>query len=315
MIKNWKKILPLIGFLLLIYLLWHFEIKRIIQIFLSVNLWYLLFLPPIFFIIFLIQVLKWQIILKAQHINFPFWQLFKIHLIGTYYGFLTPGRVGHFLKAAYLKDRINKSIEECSSGILVDRFLDILVLFIFSIAGALVLISQFPFLLTRIIMVLIIVSLLFFIFYSKKRTRFLLKGLFNLLTPDKFKDKFRESFYLFYKNMPGKKILIRSFILTMVNWWLIYSQIFIIAKSLSININYFIFIFISALAISVGLLPITISGLGVREAAFIVLFKNYSILPEKLITMSLLSTVIGYLLLFLISSIFVFRFVKRKRQS
>jgi len=309
--KNWKKILPLIGLFLLFYLLWRFDIKEIIRAFSQVNLWYLLLVPIILFFIFLIQTWKWRLILNVQNIyEISFLQLFKIQLIGLYYSLVTPAKVGGFLKAAYLKDKIGKSIEECSTSIFLDKILDLITLLIFSIIGTFFILGQFPSLLLEMTLILIVFCSLIFVFYSKERAKILLKHLFYIFIPKKFKDRFRNSFHLFYKDVPAPKKLLLPFLLTFLCWLLVFSQTFIIAKSLAIDINYFIFIFISALVVMVGLLPITISGLGTREAAFIILFQNFNITPQKLIAMSLFTTIITYILLFLIFLIFNVKLIK-----
>lgn len=305
-IKNWKKILPGFGFFLLLYLFWRFDIKEIIIAFSQANPRYFILLPLTFSLILLIQTWKWKLILHAQNINgIGFLPLFRIQLIGSYYSMWTPGKTGVFLKAPYLKDRIGKSLEECSSGIFIDKILDLTVLFIFSVAGALILLGQFPSLLLETILVLIVFCFAIFIFYSKKRTKFLLKHFLYLFIPQKLKEKCKNSFHLFYKETPNLGKLAPSFLLTALCWLLILSQTFIIAKSLSIDINYFVFIPVAALATMAGFLPITMSGLGTREAAFVVLFKNFNILPQKLIAMSLLSVIAAYILLFLIAVFFL----------
>lgn len=313
-IKNWKKILPGVGFSLLLYLFWRFDIKEIIFALSQADLRYFLFLPVTFFLILLVQTWKWKLILRAQNIGgIDFFWLFKIQLIGFYYSMWTPGRAGIFLKAPYLKEKAGRSLEECSLGIFVDKLLDLSVLFIFSVSGAFILLGQFPSLLPEAVFALLAFCFFLFIFYSKRRMKFLLKHFFYLFVPGKLKDGLRNSFHLFYKETPAMGKLLPPFLLTALCWILILSQTFIVTKSLSIDVNYFVFIPIAALATMAGFLPITMSGLGAREAAFVVLFQNFGIVPQKLIAASLLSVIIPYILFLIIAAIFVKGFFLKKK--
>ena len=100
---DWKKLLPIFGVILLIYILWRFNIEKILSVFSTINPLYaaLCFLGiPI--ILFVINI-QWQMILKRQCIHVSFTYSLKNLLIGYFYGFITPGGFGAYLRALYLK--------------------------------------------------------------------------------------------------------------------------------------------------------------------------------------------------------------------
>lgn len=313
--KNiWKKFLPFIGLILFIYLLWRFDCQKIYQSILEVNVWYLLFLLPLLFLVFYVQTLKWNLILRNQGIKVNLITLYKIQLVGAYYASLTPAKVGNLVKIFYLKDRVSQSIEECSSSAIIDKILETITLIFLGAIGSFFLIDRFPNLYLQLIFILAIITLLFYIFYSKKRTRFVLKFLFNLIVLEKLKGRLRQSFHLFYDRFPCKRQLILPTILAIINWFLIYCLSFVVALALGIKINFFIFILLLPLAAMAGLLPITILGLGTRETALIILFQPYGLLPEKLIVMSVLSLVLNFILPALIGLILSFKLIKQKQE-
>lgn len=310
--NNWKKFLPFIGLILFIYLLWRFDFQKIYQSILEINGWYLLFLLPLVIIVFYVQTLKWQLILRSQGINKDLMTLYKIQLVGVYYALLTPGKVGSVVKALYLKEAANKGLEECSSSVVIDKILETITLIFLGVIGSFFLIDRFPNLYLQLIFVLVIVTLLFYVFYSKKRTRVLLKFFFNVIIPEKFRSRLRQSFHLFYDMFPRKRQLILPTLLTIVNWLLIYCLSFVVALALGIKINFLVFILLLPLAAMAGLLPITILGLGTRETALIILFQPYGVLPGKLIAMSILGLALNYLLPALIGLVLSLKLIKQK---
>lgn len=310
---NWKNLLPFIGLTLFVYLLWRFDFQKIYQSILEVNYWYLLILVPVTFLVFYIQTLKWNLILKAQGIIINFFTLFKIQLVGAYYALLTPSKVGNLTKVFYLKGQVPQSLEECSSSAIIDKILEAITLVFLGVISSFFLIERFPNLYSRLLFALVILTVVFYIFYSKKRMQFLLRFIFNLIVPEKFKGRLRESFHLFYNTFPQKKILVLPAFLALLNWFLIYSLSYIVALALGIKINFFVFILLLPLAAIAGLLPITILGLGARETALIILFQPYEVTPEKLIAMSILSLILNFVLPALIGLVFSFKLIKQKQ--
>ncbi|NOX71901.1 MAG: hypothetical protein GXO64_04370, partial [Candidatus Micrarchaeota archaeon] len=103
MLKKASKVLPFIGIIILIYLIMRSGPEIIINTLFEMNI---LFLPPavaLFLLYLLVQTYKWGYLVKKQGMDIDFVSLFKIYLIGSFYGIITPGRVGNFIRIKYLK--------------------------------------------------------------------------------------------------------------------------------------------------------------------------------------------------------------------
>jgi len=291
-VSNWKKILPLIGVLVLVVLIWKIDINKIWMVTKQINIRYLLILPITIITILILQALKWQCILIKQEFNIRFKEVFKITWISFFYATITPGRLGNLIKMSYLKDTTENSVVECSTSVLVDKFLDAVVLFLFALIGAYLLIDKFSgvFILIAGIFIILIVSISFF--HDKARTKSFLKLVFAFVMTEKMKNKFGEPFEVFFESMPAKRWLILPLVLTILTWVVIFSESFIIAKSLHIQMSFMTFIFLMPLGTVAGLIPISISGLGTREAVLVSVFVLYGIAPEKVMSMSLVGLIL-----------------------
>jgi uncharacterized membrane protein YbhN (UPF0104 family) len=73
-----------------------------------------------------------------------------------------------------------------------------------------------------------------------------------------------------------------------LSWLVVGYGCFMLALSLGLNISYWYLLVSLAISSAVAILPISISGLGTREATFILLFSLIAIVPEEAISFSLL---------------------------
>lgn len=302
---SWKKILPLIGLTLFVYILSKLDFFGIWQIIKQMDYRFFFFLPFTIILILSLQTLKWQILLKSQNIETEFIKLFKIHLVSSYYALITPSRMGYFIKILYLQNDLKRSKVEISSSVIIDRVLDMFVLSLFALIGSFFLMGFYPNLFVSFLIFVFIFIISGLFFYSKKRAKFF-TSFFKGLIPNKFRDKLKNGFNVFYDNFPDLKSLLISFFLTCATWFVIYSQLYLIALALNININYWYFIFFVPIATIVSLLPISISGLGTREVTLILIFSNYNIASESIVVLSLIGFILVYFLPALIGGILSF---------
>ncbi|MEW6063429.1 MAG: lysylphosphatidylglycerol synthase transmembrane domain-containing protein [Nanoarchaeota archaeon] len=283
-----RKIIPVIGILIFIFLLYKIGIKNILSSLISGNLFYLfiaaLFVPITIFL----QAFKWDVILRKQKINIPFSTVLKLQLISIFYGFLTPGRIGSFVRIFYVKEHAKKRLSESMSNVILDKALDFFMVFLFAIFGSMLLGNYLLNNLTYVIGIIFIAFILCILFFLKKeRSAFVLRFVHKLLIPNKFKKDAKESFYLFYKDMLNAKDLVFPFVFALLTWFFIYTQMYVFAKAYSIDIGYFYVIAVFSISVVVGLIPITISGLGTRELTLVALFSIFAVNADVVMAMSI----------------------------
>ena len=136
---KWKKILPLIGILIFIYLVYKIGLGEIFKNFKDMHYGYFFVAVVFAFAILFFQTLKWLLILKEQKIYLSFWKAFKYYLISIFYGLVTPAKIGALMRVPYMKEEVNKSWEECASSVILERILDLIVIFSLAVIGAVVL--------------------------------------------------------------------------------------------------------------------------------------------------------------------------------
>ena len=242
---------------------------------------------------FVFTTLKWNAILRIQGVNIKFIDALRIYLIGNFYGFITPGTIGSLIRAKYIKDLTNSdSVVKCSTSIVIERILDFMVIIFLSLHGALLIAKEFTNIPMKLIVILALLFIILDMLILKKPNKKIREILYNL-TPSKFKLKLKEIFNNFYETMPKRRKLIYPLILTIITWILLYTELFILSRGLGMQVPYLNFITFTSIATVISLIPVTISGLGTREATWIILFKQYHVLPEQIIAMTLINLFIG----------------------
>ena len=286
-IKYTKRLMPLIGIFLLIYLIVDIGTDEIASTFLKISPFLIIISASLTLPRMLIRNYVWQIILKKQKINVSFITSLKIFLIGYFYGSITPGYVGQLMRIPYLKEKTNEPTGKLFVNLIVEEGIHTLSLYLMMIIGAFLIINKVPeiFLITCVFLVIILGAYGFFI--KKERGEKTFHLLIKLLIPKKFKPYLTRFVDSFYKDFPSIKSLIYPFIIVIPSWIIIYSQIYILGLSLDIEVPYFEFLMLYSIANVVAFIPITSAGLGTREATLIFLFSFYGVSPEKALVLSL----------------------------
>jgi len=304
---KWKKYLPIIGIILFIYIIIRLNFSKIAfeisktepALILTAML-----LVPIFL---MLQTGKWFYIAKKQKINVIFEDAFIINLISNFYGFITPSKVGTITRAEYLK-KYTKNIGKGVCNFTLDKILDICSVFFIAIVFLFLFREKFSFLpINFFIIIFSSLILLTLFFLRKERSKFILKIFYKRLVPKKLKEKAVLTFDSFYENLPKKRHLIIAFFLNVLTWIMTYIITFVIASSVGINLPFVYFLAVLPIGTLVSLIPITLNGLGTKEAVLISLFSLFNVGATKVFSMSILFLFITGILPAIVGGILIFK--------
>jgi len=285
--KFLKRFMPLIGIIILIYLIINIGTDEIVSTFLKISPVYILLAAVLTIPRILIRNTAWQRILKTQKINVGYFKSLKIFLIGYFYGTVTPGYLGQLMRVPYLKEETNQPVGKLFVNSVVETIVHTLSLYLMLIIGTFLVIEYIPEAFPIACVFLLVTILIYIFFIKKQRGEKLFHFLIRLFIPKKLKPLFLKFVDTFYNDFPDVKSLIVPFLLGIPTWIIIYSQIYIIGLSLDIEVPYFVFLMLYPVANIIAFIPITSGGLGTREATLIFLFSFFGVSPEKALVISL----------------------------
>ena len=298
-----SKLLPLIGVLVFIVVLLNFNLQEIATTIAGADLLPLAMVLAIHVFIILLKAGKWKVITHAYEKPAGLIQCVHAWLVGFVIGIVTPGRIGEFSKAYYLRKTM--SMGRGMATIVVDRITDITVLFTLAILGVVTFIYVYSGAISLSVMVLLIIPfmaflLAAFLFLTRKdMVRRLARPLFSRLVPVRHKEGMRATFHEFYLGMNdirnSANLVLISMLLTVLSWLIIIIQYSLIALSLSLSIDYLFLLSVVPIVILLDTLPISFSGLGTREVALIFFLGIIHVPAEAAISFSILIFLVNYM--------------------
>jgi hypothetical protein len=287
--KSISNYIRLIGLIILIFILTRIDLDAFIAQFKNINLYFLFTAIILNLFLIFIKTIRWKAFLTTQSLSISIKNAFSIYLSALYIGFITPGRLGEIIKALYLKQEQVTSFSKGLSSAIMDRLLDLYFLILLGSVGVYYFLKGRGISLEFVIGFVVILSLLIIILHPKV-LNLLTHFLFRKITPKKFKNKINESVNEFIEGMNQiiNPVLLFGILLTVFSYSFFFFQCFLIAKSIGLQISYFDLALIMSIVNIITFIPISISGLGTREASMIFLFKLIGLSTEAAISFSLL---------------------------
>jgi uncharacterized protein (TIRG00374 family) len=298
------KLLPLVGILIFAGVLLFSGPERIASTLSRANPLILMAVILVDIPVVLLKAAKWKVIARAFRDSGPFLTYVKAWLVGFSIGIVTPGRVGEFTKAYYLKDRMG--LGNGLSTIFVDRVLDITVLFMLAMLGAISLASAFAGVLgAEFILTVAALFAGFVVAVYLGATRMgivgrLARPFFARAVPKRHRKGLQAAFSEFYKGLgtirKRRRLVLYSAGLSVGAWLLGIVQYKLLSMALGLEIGYFFLLSMMPVVILLDTLPISFSGLGTRELAMIFFLSLVGITVEATVSYSIMIFLFGYLI-------------------
>ena len=289
-----------IGIILFAYLIWSVKLDKIIDAISHITLPYFLISLLLVPVVVMVDTFRWKILAKDQDVDLDFFEMVKIYTAGLFLANVTPGSIGAYIRAKLLHDN-GKSFGRSLSNVVVDISMRTLPLHITSMFA---LIFLFPSKLSLLPLILLLIAPsvlpLIVIYKGGKLGNRLSRRLFASHLSANYREKLTEGVSEIFDKPPHLISLIKSILVTCLALIpLMGLQIYMISLSLGIKIPFINITGIWVVSLSVTCLPVSISGLGVREASMVYLLSEYGIEKNTAIALSLL----GYTVCTLVPSI------------
>lgn len=232
------------------------------------------FFSAVFLYIFsqLVSSFRWKLLLSE---NFTVRRLFSIYLIGAFFGSFMPGIIGGDAVRAYYLNKKAKKMSLTLASIFMDRYIGYVSLMIIGISAAPFTLryfgdSPYKWSMPVIFVVFLTCSFLFFNLQLGKRFR----GM----------TEFYE-YFIYLKTRKGTviKAALISFLVQFLNFFMVV----ILAAGMGEKISLLLLFVFLPIIITITTIPISISGLGIREGAFVILLGLIGVKPEIATSLSL----------------------------
>lgn len=120
---------------LIVYALRSVDIFAILKAMESAIFYFILIALLLIAIGFIISALRWQILLKAQHIDISKFQLIKYYLVGSFFNNFLPTTIGGDIMRTYDVSKTSKSLAQSFAVIIVERLSGLFAMITYAFAG------------------------------------------------------------------------------------------------------------------------------------------------------------------------------------
>ena len=225
-----------------------------------------------------IAALRWKVLMRPFKPSFSYIHLLYLSFVAHYYNMLVPGNIA---------GDVVRALKTSVATVFLDRLIGMLGLVIIVLCG---IIFSYPMLselglMKYIVLVTLILSFISMSILSRRIIR-KFRWISNLLGSlyEKIKDVV-VSIQL-YRNCYRE--IIEAFAATIGSHLLMITTVYLISRAIGCNAAYFhCLLFVPVIGL-ISTLPITIGGLGLREASYILLFAQVGATKEQALGMSLI---------------------------
>lgn len=239
----------------------------------------------------LVTTWRWQLIMKYLEIRVSYRRSLTHQLIGTGMAMITPGQLGEFIKVVYHRG-MGYPIPESALSIIIDRFYDFGMLCVFGLISV-------PFLfgvqITHVIIIAVVAIfiLLMSVVYlrDKENNAHRLAFVLTRVGPKQYKEMIQQNIERLVRKVTSieLKLFLVCILLSFVNYSLLLLKVYMLALSVHMQVDFWYFASAVPLFRLIGLVPISISGIGTRDALIIYMLSRVGVPPESSLMLSLLS--------------------------
>ena len=277
-----------ISILIISILVYKIGFKNIFSKIISIHPLFILLVLFIFLLSLIIGALNLYVLLFPLKKKIPFTKIIHYSILSWSFGLFIPGKIGEFSLIPLLKKE-GIPIGQGTAISIIDKLITLITLSIFSVIGFFIFFD----IKTALTLFLILASLtliLVFLLTSHKIRNLIKKHILRKISL-KFKG-FSNLFSYYLKKQ--KAILCLNFILTFLKWFVTSFTLYILFLTYNQNISWMIIFLVNSMLTIISLIPISISGLGVRESAAVVIYSFLNIDSTIVMSTHLIPVIISY---------------------
>ena len=274
-------VLFFLSILVLFMLLKYIDADRIKNLFLEANITYFMIAISVFCFTSYVSSIRFSTAIEISGFKLNILKSWSYILAVHPIHLFVPSNAGELWKSYLLKNEVKYS--HTIGCIFIEKLFDVLTLSLLGIIGSLLL-KNYTWMLLFILMLSTII--IFFMIAPSLNLNFEIKLIKKIM-------KILDAFDMLLKK---PRIIFLLFIKSLIIWILFMLIIFILFNSINYKIYFPYIMVVYPISKIIGLIPLTIGGVGTRDTAFVYFFNTYDIPQEASLIVSLSYFVITYIL-------------------
>lgn len=305
--KHLPWIVRLIGPTLLALFLLNSDIPQLIAILRGAKPTPILLSLLLIFPFLLIKGWRWQQIVQELGQKLPLRTTTALYTVGVYLGSITPGQSGDLIKAWYLRKE-GMPLGPALWSVLIDRLFDMIIMSFLAILGLFALGHHLPHRnLQTLIVIAMATSLILLLTALSARIprQWLLLTLLPTLAPSRTHPRLKQLNTQLTTLAMHPRLLLPLTLASLISAWFTFVRLWLLFGAINVALPLYIVIGSSALIAILQVLPISIAGVGVRDAVLIATLAPHGYPTEQALGLSALfllltieQTIVGFIVSF-----------------
>lgn len=282
---------------LLVFLFKQADTNKVLEIMRSMDITLFLFAISLYALSQIVSAFRWSLFLPHADIHLPFLKLVSLYYIGMFFNMFLPTIIGGDVVKSYYLYKFSGKGGNSIASVFLDRFTGfsalVTIAFVSIIIGyRYVKDTSIPLLVITLTGAFLLTSLIIWNRSLHKWALVLIDKIRLLGINEKF-----ESLYnavMLYKGEP--QVLLKAFLISFVVQIKGVVIFYLISRGFGLNVSIGYFFMFVPIAVSISMIPISLSGLGLREGAFVYLFSKVGMTSAQALSISLAGFAIMVLL-------------------
>ncbi len=295
-----------VGIALTAFLLWRLDVNKILSGIGNIEIEFLVYGIIAYFLFIIMSSWRWQLLIDYKNIDMRFPRTLAIYFIASFFNNLLPTTIGGDVMRIYYS--MDSRRADAAAVVLVDRLLGFVGLFIFAFTAIVYMLftRQRAEFLPFVVVGLAVIVAITYVFFSD--------GIYQKISPvmDKIKlfgvGKRLNRLHLaatgFSRAWPVVLICVAQSVMIQI---LLAIAPFFVALGMGVKgltiLPFFLYVPIINVA---SMIPLSINAIGIREYAYVLLFRRVALLPETSVAISLVSFFLYVIVSLIGAVIFVF---------
>ncbi len=260
------------------------------------------FLPIAFLLLVntALSALKWRLLLLADGVNIPLTTLTITYLIGSFFNLFLPSSIGGDSYRIYDIAQKSRDGVRAAASVFADRFSGFLALVILSLISSILVAREFDnlmFFFGPLLILLLLLGIMMALVKEKPVRIFLAV---TRLDRFPFITRLTEKFFLSFQCYgANRKLLVQVMAISFAFQLSVISVVYFLAQALHTSVSFFYFSAFVPLITLLEALPISIYGLGLRDAGYVFFFgwTGMSDLETRSLALSFVGVTVSYSLI------------------
>jgi uncharacterized protein (TIRG00374 family) len=285
-----KIVKVLISLTLIVFVLTRTDLRKLWFTLLDMKIYYFILANVLNLVRVFISAYRWKILLTVKKITVGMNSLSTIYFIGIFFNMFLPTALGGDAARIYYLWKVTGEKMESTSSVVMERIIGFFVLGVICLGACFVIFDKLgDFRQKTLILIVTIVYLLGIIALFNSRLMQRLLIITDHIPFEKVGKNIRDFYASLHDFLRRKDIIMQSLILSLFYqvFWIVGVMFIAIGIGIEIDpVNYFVFL---PIVMVVTMIPVSVSGIGVREGSFIMLFGLAGVRPAPALLLAFLA--------------------------